>query len=128
MTTVRGRQALLAVTLLVVEVAIAKGIIPGAWVRHSLGDVLVIPLVYFVLRAVTGWRAGVALVLSLGLGLAVELAQLLRFAERMGFAPGSIPHTVLGATFSGWDLVMYAMGGVVAWWVDSLVCTRTSAG
>src|SRR4051794_28838137 len=107
-----------AIALLVVEVAIARGTIPGAFVRNSLGDVLVIPLLYCLLRGVTKASPLVALVVSLAMGLAAEVLQYLRLAELLGLQHGSVPAIVLGSTFSYDDLLMYSIGGVLGVCLD----------
>jgi hypothetical protein len=111
----------------VVEVAIARGYIPGAFVRNSVGDVLVIPLLYFVLRGVTRSTLSVALAASLVAGLAAELLQYLHLADLLGLKKGSLLYIVLGNTSSWSDLLMYGIGGALAAWFDVRVLQRRYA-
>ena len=125
--TFRPTYLVVASALFVVEVAIARGYIPSAFVRNSLGDVLVIPLLYFLLRGVTKATAGVALVGSLAAGLTAEVFQYLHLADLLGLKQGSLPYIVLGNTFSWSDLLMYSAGAILAAWLDLRVLQKRRA-
>src|SRR5687768_3786460 len=114
----RPNYLLIATALFVVEVAIARGYIPGAFVRNSVGDVLVIPLLYCFLRGVTKSSPSVALAVGLAAGLTAEVLQYLHLADLLGLKKGSLPYIVLGNTFSWSDLLMYSIGGFLAAWLD----------
>jgi hypothetical protein len=116
--TFRPNYLLIASALFVIEVAIARGYIPGTFVRNSVGDVLVIPLLYFCLRGVTKAPSAVALGASLAGGLTAEILQYLHVADLLGLKPGSLLYIVLGNTFSSADLLMYCIGGILAAWLD----------
>src|SRR5690349_11669387 len=116
--TFRPNYLVLAAALFVVEVAIARGYIPSAFVRNSVGDVLVIPLLYFLLRRVTKSIPFVALVVSLTVGLSAEILQYVHLADLLGLKKGSLAYIVLGNTFSSSDLLMYCIGGALAAWLD----------
>lgn len=123
----RPGYLVVATALFVVEVAIARGYIPGAFVRNSVGDVLVIPLLYFFLRGVTKSTSSVALVVGLAAGLTAEVLQYLHLADLLGLKKGSLPYIVLGNTFSWSDLLMYSIGGVLAAWLDMRVLQKRRA-
>jgi hypothetical protein len=125
--TFRPSYLVVAIALFIVEVAIARGYIPGAFVRNSVGDVLVIPLLYFILRGVTKATSAVALGAGLAAGLTAELLQFLHLADLLGLKPGSLPYIVLGNTFSWSDLLMYSIGGVLAAWFDIRVFQKRRA-
>lgn len=114
----RPAYLVIATALFVVEAAIARGYIPGAFVRNSLGDMLVIPLLYFLLRGVTRSTPVVALVVGLAVGFTAEVLQYLHLADLLGLEQGSLPYVVLGNTFSYLDLLMYSIGGVLAAGLD----------
>jgi hypothetical protein len=118
MPPTRRRYLLIALVVFLIEVAIAKGIIPGAFIRHSFGDVLVIVLIYFTIRGLTSASALAALAISLGAGLLVESLQAVQFADRLRIPRGSVLRIVLGDTASLSDLLMYAVGGAIAFAVD----------
>jgi uncharacterized protein DUF2809 len=123
----RPNYLVVATALFVVEVAIARGYIPGAFVRNSVGDVLVIALLYFFVRGVTRSTCSVALVAVLAVGLTAEVLQYLHLADLLGLKQGSLPYVVLGNTFSYSDLLMYGIGGVLAVWLDLRVLQKRCA-
>jgi hypothetical protein len=114
----RSHLAIAAVTLLA-EVGIARNFAAGTFVRSSLGDVLAVFLLYFAVRGVSARaRPRLALALSVGTGVAIELLQGVHFADRLGLRRGSLLSIALGNTFSVSDLLMYVIGGLVAVAVD----------
>ncbi len=122
--TFRPYYLLIALALFIAEVAIARGYIPGTFVRNSIGDLLVIPLIYFFLRGITKSTPVVALAIGLAAGLAAEVLQYLHLADLLGLKKGSVLYIVLGNTFSLLDLLMYSIGGVLAAWLDVLLQKR----
>jgi hypothetical protein len=125
--TFRPAYLVIAIVIFMLEVAIARGAVPGAFVRNSLGDVLVIALLYCLLRGATTSSAAVALAISLAAGLAAEVLQYLHLADLLGLMPGSLAYIVLGNTFSYSDLLMYFIGGVLAAWLDLRVLQKRRA-
>ncbi len=125
--TFRPSYLIVAIALVGVEAAIARGYIPGAFVRNSVGDVLVIPLLYCFLRGVTKLSPSVALIVGLAAGLAAELLQYLHLADLLGLKKGGLAYIVLGNTFSWLDLLMYSIGGVLAAWLDVRVLQKRRA-
>jgi hypothetical protein len=123
--TFRRNQLVVAAVLFVVEVAIARGFVPGTFVRNSVGDILVIPLLYFFLRGVTRSTPSAAFAVSLAAGLTTELLQYLHLADLLGLKEGSLPYIVLGNTFSSSDLLMYGIGGALAAWLDARVLAKS---
>jgi len=122
--TFRPNYLVVATILFVVELAIGRGYIPSAFVRNSVGDVLVIPLLYFFLRGLTKSTPLVALAVGLAIGLTAEALQYLHLADLLGLKKGSLLYIVLGNTFSWSDLLMYSIGGVLAAWLDVRVQER----
>jgi hypothetical protein len=126
--TFRPAYLVVAAALFAVEVAIARGDIPGTFVRHSVGDVLVIPLLHIFLRGVTRlppWHVAAG-VLAVAFG--AEALQYVRLADRLGLAPGSIGAIVIGTTFSPSDLLMYCLGAALALALDVGVLARRQPG
>jgi hypothetical protein len=122
--TFRSSYLLIAAGLFLIEVAIARGAIPGAFVRNSVGDLLIIPLLYFLLRGLTKATPLVALAIGLAAGLAAEVLQYLHLADLLGLKRGSLLYIVLGNTFSASDLLMYGAGGLLAAWLDARVLQK----
>ncbi|MEG8132082.1 DUF2809 domain-containing protein [Xanthomonas hortorum pv. gardneri] len=113
---------LLALAVLLIEVAIGAGRLGGPLVRGSLGDVLAVILVY------CGWRGVLALSprwaapLAVATGCVIEGLQAIHLADRLGLRPGSAAAIALGNTATLHDLAMYLVGGGVAYIGDVLSC------
>lgn len=116
--TFRPLYFTLALVIFAIEVAIARGYIPGQFVRNSLGDVLVLALVYFFLRSVTTHSPVETFVVSLVIGFAVELLQYIHLADMLGLEQGSFLAIVIGNTFSLLDVAMYLLGDSLAVCLD----------
>ena len=114
----------LALGIFALEVAIARGYIPGRFIRESIGDMLVIVLMYAVLRGLTALSPLIALMSSVTIGFAVELLQYIHLADLLGLDPGSVLYTIIGNTFSLLDLVMYLVGGMLAVCLDLFLLKR----
>ncbi|PHV00952.1 hypothetical protein CSQ88_14675 [Iodobacter sp. BJB302] len=94
--------------------------------RGSLGDILVIALLYAVFRA---WRTpplGSA-IMAIAAGFIVEGLQYIHLVDLLGLQKGSVLYIVIGNTFSPDDLFMYLIGGGLAWQLDKFVLRRKTA-
>lgn len=102
-----------ALVIFLVEVAIAR-FVSGGFVRHTLGDVLVVALLYCALMASTRLDPVPAAVACVGFAFAVEAAQAAAIVERLGLSHLPLARIVIGTTFSWGDLLAYAAGGALA--------------
>jgi len=104
-----------------VEVLIAKFAPADSFVRGSVGDILVIVLLYCLLRAILGLSVARTVAIAVGWGFIAESLQYVHLATRLGFHPGQIMYVVIGNTFSPQDLLMYALGGLLAGGAEFLI-------
>lgn len=114
----------LAILIFAVEVLIATRLRHMPFVRGSLGDVLVVVLIYCAALAVRDFPR---IRLALGVFLfacAVEGAQYFQLARALGLRQGSVLWIVLGATFQWSDILCYLVGCAAALSVDSLIRKR----
>lgn len=98
-----------AAILFAVEVVIALFVRDG-FVRPYLGDVLATAMVYFAVRAVTPLGRAGAAAMALGLGVVIELGQLLNVLEHAGLGGSRVARVVFGGVFDVKDLACYAVG------------------
>ena len=98
----------LSAVLLGVEIYI--GAFTHGWVRDSLGDILVIPLIYCLVRIFTVKLPRLMPVLMCCVGFAAETAQYFKLYEFLGFEKGSLGAIILGTGFSWSDMLCYAAG------------------
>lgn len=104
--------------IFLLEIAIAKGLLGLGFVRGSVGDILVIMLIYAFLRGTVNLQPGRTALLATAFGFVVETLQYFHFADMLGLKRGSIWAIVIGTTFSFSDLLMYCIGGALAFAMD----------
>ncbi len=124
MKTALSRRAVYfaaAILIFVLEVAIARGMFGMGFVRGSVGDILVIMLVYALLRGCALRPPAVTALVATAIGFLIEGLQYIHFASLIGLKPGSVMAIVIGNTFSVADLLMYCIGGVLAWLIDGML-------
>ena len=107
---------LLALLLLAVEIVIAK-YAHDEFIRPFGGDYLVVILLYCLVRSVAEVSVPVAAISVLFFSYAVEISQYFHLADRIGYSKPSLIRTLLGSSFSWWDLLAYTLGAgtVIAW-------------
>ena len=106
------RYALISLCLLVVLVLIAL-FVNDSFIRPTLGDVLVVVWLYYVMSSVINLPSKVIAVVTVAIAFAVEIAQYLNVPELLGLSPGSLFSVILGSTFDWLDLIAYAVGGML---------------
>jgi Protein of unknown function (DUF2809) len=118
--TRRSIYFIAAAIFLMIEIAIALGI-GGAFIRGSVGDILVIVLIYCLLRTSPIFPPITAAITAVATGFLVEALQYINITERLGIQAGSILYIIIGNTFSPHDLLMYLVGGVLALTIDRYI-------
>ena len=104
----------LALSAVLLGVEIYIGACAHGWVRTSLGDILVIPLIYCLVRIFLPKALPRTMPLVMcGVGFAAEIAQYCKLYEILGFAPGSLGAIILGTGFTWDDLLSYIAGTVL---------------
>lgn len=114
----RSHYFVITLALLLIEILIATVFRHWRFIRESVGDMLVVVLIYFGLQS---WRRFESALLARWIfyfACGVELVQAFHLVEWLGLAPGSVGGILLGNTFSWQDILMYAIGGWVAYVLD----------
>jgi Protein of unknown function (DUF2809) len=116
-----SRKKYIGLTLIIfgLEVLIATKLAHFKFIRENLGDFLVVPLIYFAIQA---GRKMKPLPVSVGVFIfscAVEVSQYFHLADALGFSQGGIFYILLGNYFSLMDLLMYFLGSVAAFLIDT---------
>ena len=114
----RRRALALSVVIFGVEVLIATRLAHWHFVRSSLGDYLVVFVLFFPALALRPFPPRRLAAAVFAFSVLVEIAQALHLADALGFERGSIGHIVLGATFSWSDVLMYGLGCLTCIAVD----------
>jgi hypothetical protein len=103
---------IVAAVLFAIEVVIALYVRDDV-IRPYVGDVLAITLVYAALRAFTPLSVFRALVLTLVIAVAIEVAQALNLLAALGLSGSVVARTVLGGVFDWADLAAYSAGAML---------------
>ena len=110
--------------LFAIEVFIAIVIPSDSFIRHSFGDFLVVILLYCLVKSfvIVDNKS-----LAIGVWLfsfAVEFAQYFHLVDILEIH-NKIVRTVIGTSFSMSDLLMYTLGCMAVYCLDSWWCTRS---
>lgn len=89
------------------------------FVRGFLGDVLAIPLLYFLLRSFSNLSKNKTLILVLIIGFVVEILQLVDLVNLLNIQSDALS-IILGNTFDWTDLIAYALGGILILLLEKL--------
>ena len=108
---------LVALLILVIEILIAL-FVRDAYIRPHGGDLLVMGLMYFALRSVLNARPALILLATLVFAFGVEFLQASGLLHHLGWSNDPLAVILLGNTFQWMDLLMYLLGGALAWAVD----------
>lgn len=103
-------SALFAV-MLITEILIGK--YAHGFVREYIGDVLVMPAMYFFVRIFTDSFPHTLPLILFIFACAVEVSQYFGLYKVLGFARGSLPAIIIGTGFAWGDLAAYAAGSVL---------------
>ncbi len=114
---------LLAVGIFLIEVVIATRLVDLDFIRGSVGDFLVVMLIYFFMQAFRQWPAKQLAIGVFAFACAVEISQYFHLADMLGFKRGGVWHIVLGNVFSWEDIAMYLLGTLAAYGLD-LTCLQ----
>lgn len=112
------KYALAALTLFIVEVIIATKLNGNHFIRAYFGDFLVVILLYCMAKALYGFDSKRLAISIFTFSVIVEVAQYFRIADVLHLTGWA--RVVVGTSFSFHDVLMYAAGCLVVWWVDHL--------
>ena len=120
----RSVYLLLAIGLFAVEVLIATKLSHFAFVRGSLGDVLVTMLLYFAALSLRDFERWSLSACVFAFACLTEGAQYLHLAQALGLAKGSVLRVMIGDSFQWADILCYFVGSATALALD-LLATRS---
>ena len=110
--------AVISVIILAIEIFI--GLYARGWIRNSLGDILVVMLLYTLVRTAipglqTEWYVIPTIILAFA--FCVEFLQLWGFCDRFGIT-NNLLRIIIGTGFSYIDLICYAVGIIPCYIVE----------
>ena len=116
----RLRYFLIFCGLLAIEIAIAL-FVNDSFVRPYVGDMLVTLLLCCLCRVIVPTNIRLLPVYVFLFAAAVEIGQYFDLVALLGLEDNTILSIALGRTFSWLDLICYAVGCVVAYFLDKMI-------
>ena len=104
--------------LFIVEASIAY-FVKGGFVRHTLGDVLAVIMIYCLLKSFFDVKPLYMAIFVLCISICVEYLQYFDFVKRIGLADNKIANLVLGNTYQFTDLVAYLFGILIVIFIEN---------
>ena len=111
--------AALALILLVSEILIGK--YAHGFVRGSVGDVLVVMLLFSLARIILTRKPKILPILVFAFAVIIEILQYFDFVSLIGMKDNRIVSIALGGTFSFGDIACYAAGTAICFGIDAAV-------
>ncbi len=90
----------------------------SGFIRHTVGDFLVVILIYCFFRSFLKAYAIILGIVTLGIAYSVEFLQLTPFLEALGLQQNKWANLIFGNSFSIQDLVAYTLGIVIVLLID----------
>ncbi len=112
------KNLLIAIAIFLVEVLIATKLEDWFFVRAYLGDVFVVMLMYYFIKAFFDFEP-VKLISGIFIfSCLIEFLQYFHFAEELGFKDNRLMMIVLGNSFSWLDILCYFAGCLVLFLIE----------
>ncbi len=108
---------LITILIFIAEVLIATTFKNFVFLRSYFGDVLVVALIYTFILSFFQFDKTKTIIGVLIFSFVIEFLQYFHFAEVLGFRNNKIAMIVLGNSFSWIDILCYAIGAVIVWFI-----------
>jgi len=110
----------LAYTLFLIELAIAF-IIKTGFIRHTLGDYLVVILLYAIIRGCTNIKVCISALVVLLIAYSIELLQLTPILTYFNLQDSFTAKLIFGSTFHFSDLLAYTLGIITVLLIEASI-------
>jgi hypothetical protein len=115
-----SKNLLIATLIFIVEILIATKFKNIFFVRAYLGDVFVVMLIYYFIKAFFDFNSPKLIIGIFIFSCLIEFAQYFHFGELMGFKDNRIMMIVLGNSFSWLDILCYFVGCVILFLITKI--------
>lgn len=106
--------------LLLIEIAIAL-YIKGGFIRHTVGDFLVVALLYCFVKSFLNIKPLPLAITVLLFSFCIEFLQLANLLEYLKLRDNKFIAIVFGTSFSVQDLIAYTFGALAIWSIDTKI-------
>ena len=114
---IKVQYLILAICIFLIEVVIAKYVPSDNFIRSSLGDLLVVILVYATMRSIITVEAKRLAIAVFIFAAGIEITQYFHLIDVFSLE-NKILRIALGNTFSWHDMLMYLLGCMAIFTVD----------
>jgi len=90
------------------------------FVRGFIGDLLVIPLLYTLLKAITRLSTIVSIATVLLIAFVIEILQYFKVTEILNI-DSPVLRTLIGTSFDWWDLLAYCLGIIPILLIEKII-------
>lgn len=104
--------------LFALEVLIVTTLKDG-FIRHTVGDFLVVILMYCFIKSFLKTKALAVAIVTLAIAYTIEFLQLTEFLHYVGLKQNKWANLIFGNTFSVQDLVAYTLGIIAVFFADT---------
>jgi len=94
------------------------------FIRGSLGDVVIVMLIYFMLKTIHDFRPPYLALFVLLVAVIVEIGQYLDLVGMLGIQESYVTRIVFGSVFEFGDLLAYAVGVSLAFLLDTKILPK----
>lgn len=121
------KNLIIAIVIFVVEVLIATVFKDIFFVRAYLGDVFVVMLMYYFVKAFAEINPTKLIIGLVVFSFIIEFLQYFHFGELLGFKDNKVAMIVLGNSFSWIDILCYLAGGIILYLIEVVAINRKTS-
>lgn len=103
---------------------IVKLLSGNQFIRGTIGDIIVILLIFFFINALQDFSSLKVAIFALVIAFATELLQYLKLAALLGIENSIITRLILGSVFDPYDLIAYSIGAILAYIIDARIVKK----
>ena len=114
----------LAVFCFMACVIIVKLFNDNSFIRGSVGDILIVSLIYFFIKIFNDFNPLKLSIFTLLVAFITESLQYIELIPLLGLEHNTITRLILGSVFDPYDLIAYTVGAVLIYIIDSRVVMK----
>lgn len=118
---------IIAIVIFIVEILIATIFKDIFFVRAYLGDVFVVMLMYYFVKAFAEINPTKLIIGLVIFSFIIESLQYFHFGELLGFKDNKVAMIVLGNSFSWIDILCYLVGGIILYLIEVVAINRKTS-
>jgi len=118
----------LALSCFMACVLIVKLFSSNLFIRGTMGDMVVILLIYFLIKVYKDYQPIKLSIFTLAVAFIIEFLQYLKLAAILGLEGNIIAQLVFGSVFDPHDLLAYTVGALLVYLLDDYIIIPAMLG